>query len=115
MIESVPKFLQGIFPFSGTGYAAPAPLGGLSYTVPSDRRSQTIYLRAGNSTDDMVALLLLRDGTPMRYFPVGAKGAVHVPLSVIEDLQPDQKLEIMVAAPAGVSGTIVLDLGLLEI
>jgi hypothetical protein len=115
MIESSPRFLQGIFPFTGAGYAAPKSLGGLTYTVPSDKRCQAIYLRAGNSCAEMVALVLLRDGKPMRYFPVGAKGDSHVALAVVEDLEPDQKLEVMLAAPEGVAGTMVLDLGLMEI
>jgi hypothetical protein len=114
MIESSPRFLQGIFPFTGAGYAAPKSLG-LTYTVPSDKRCQAIYLRAGNSCAEMVALVLLRDGKPMRYFPVGAKGDSHVALAVVEDLEPDQKLEVMLAAPEGVAGTMVLDLGLMEI
>jgi assimilatory nitrate reductase catalytic subunit len=115
MIESTPKFLQGIFSFTGTGYTKPAPLGGLTYAVPSDKRCQAIYLRAGNSCAEMVALVLLRDGRPMRYFPVGAKADSHVALAVVEDLEPDQKLEVFLAAPEGISGTIVLDLGLMEI
>jgi hypothetical protein len=114
MIESVPQFMQGVFTFTGAGYDTPAPLG-VRYTVPSDKRSQTIYFRAGNSTDAMVAVVLLRDGKPMRYFPVGARAAVHVPLSVVEDLEPEQTLEAVLAAPAGISGTLVLDIGLLEI
>ncbi len=116
MIESTPKFLQGLFDFTGGGFASPKPLGETaSYTVPADRRSQLIYFRAGNSTDALVALVLMRDGKPMRYFPVGAKCAEHVPLAVVEDIEPDQKLEVMIAAPEGVSGTIVLDIGLMEI
>ncbi len=116
MIESTPRFVQGIFAFTGAGYAKPKPLGeNAGYTVPPDRRSQPIYFRAGNSSTEMVALVLMRDGKPMRHFPIGAKGAAHVPLAVVEDIEPDQKLEVMIAAPEGVSGTIVLDLGLMEI
>jgi hypothetical protein len=116
MIESTPKFVQGIFPFAGVGFATPKPLGeGASYAVPSDKRTQPIYFRAGNSSEAMVALVLMRDGKPMRYFPIGAKCAEHVPLAVVEDIEPDQKLEVMIAAPEGVSGTIVLDIGLMEV
>jgi len=115
MIESKPKFLQGAFSFTGTGYTTPTSLSGLSYVVPSDKRCQAIYLRAGNSCSEMVALVLLRDGKPMRYFPVGAKADSHVALAVVEDLEPDERLEVVLAAPEGTSGTIVLDLGLMEI
>jgi assimilatory nitrate reductase catalytic subunit len=57
----------------------------------------------------------MRDGAPMRYFPLGAKSAMHVPLAVVEDLMPESGLEVHIAAPEGVSGTLVLDLGLMEI
>ncbi len=51
----------------------------------------------------------------MRLFPVGAKASVHVPLAVLEDLEPDCKVEVLVSAPAGTRGHVVLDLGLMEI
>jgi len=38
-----------------------------------------------------------------------------VPLAVVEDLFPDTKLEIFFAAPEGSAGTVVLDIGLMEI
>ena len=115
-METQPRFITGVYGFTGQGLDAPVPLSaGLHYTVPADKRSQLIYFRAGNSCAEMVALILVRDGKPMRTFPVGAKGAVHVPLAVVEDLFPDSKLEIHLAAPQGTSGHIVLDVGLLEI
>ena len=51
----------------------------------------------------------------MRLFPVGAKASVHVPLAVLEDIEPDSKIEVLVSAPAGTRGHVVLDLGLMEI
>jgi hypothetical protein len=48
-MEAVPRFLQGLFPF---------------------KRAQLIYLRAGNSSGELVYLLLTRDGKPMRSVPV---------------------------------------------
>ncbi len=83
--------------------------------MPSDKRSQLIYFRAGNSADAMVAISLVRDGKPFRTFPIGAKGAVHVPLAVVEDLMPESSVTVFVAAPEGTSGHIVLDIGLIEI
>jgi hypothetical protein len=115
MMDSKPVFIQGVFAFQGGGYDKPAPLEGAAYTVPGDRRTQLIYFRAGNATGAMISFVLMRDGKPMRYFPVAAHGAVHVPLAVVEDIEPDSKLELFVAAPAGTSGTAVLDLGLTEI
>ena len=116
MIESIPRFLQGAFEFEGYGLMDPRPLARDQwYTVPSDRRAQLVYLRAGNSSDELVYLLLTRDGVAMRYFPIGARSAMHVPLVVLEDIEPDATIELLIAAPKGVSGTLVVDLGLHEI
>ena len=115
-MESFPKFLQGVFAFTGSGLGASTLLGSsLVYTVSSDRRAQLVYLRAGNSASELICLTLMRDGKPMRLFPIGAKAAEHVPLTVIEDLEPDTRVEIHVSAPAGITGEVVVDLGLIEI
>jgi hypothetical protein len=115
-MNPTPRFIQGVFAFEGRGLEVPAPLGpGATYTVPGDKRTQLIYLRAGNSSGELCYLQLLRDGKVMRYFPLGAKSSVHVPLSVVEDIFPQSKLELMVAAPRGAVGMVVLDVGLLEI
>jgi assimilatory nitrate reductase catalytic subunit len=63
----------------------------------------------------MIYVLLRRDGQPMRYFPIGARGSTHVSLRVVEDLLSDTVLDIAVAAPEGVHGTVVIDTGLMEI
>jgi hypothetical protein len=116
VIESKPRFLNGVYPFVGTGYEKVAPLADkLAYVVPSDKRAQLIYLRAGNSSPELVYLVLMRDGVPMRYFPIGAKGTVHVPLAVVEDIEPESRLEVFFAAPDAAHGMLVLDIGLLEI
>jgi hypothetical protein len=115
-MEATPRFLRGVFPFKGCGFDKPTVLdGALAYTVPSDKRAQLIYLRAGNSSSELVYLLLTRDGKPMRYFPVGAKSSEHVALVVTEDIFPETKLEVLLAAPADVPGSLVIDIGLLEI
>jgi len=114
MIDTIPKFLQGVFEFTGQGYTTPVPIS-LEYTVPGTNRAQLIYFRGGNSSTDMVNVVLLRDGVPMRYFPIGGSGAMHFQLAVVEDLQPDQKITLMVGAPAGATGTLVVDVGLIEI
>jgi len=116
MIESKPKFLQGVFPFTGAGYGSPLPISEtLDYTVPADKRAQPIYFRGGNSAEDMVCVVLLRDGEPMRYFPISGCGAVHVPLAVVEDLEPDSVITLGLAAPMGAVGTLIVDVGLIEI
>jgi assimilatory nitrate reductase catalytic subunit len=115
-MESTPQFLQGIYGFEGKGYFEPFLLDiKLQYSVPGDKRTQLIYLRAGNATGDLITLILMRDGKPMRYFPIGALADSHVSLAVVEDLQPDTKLEVFIAAPSNASGVLVLDIGMLEI
>jgi assimilatory nitrate reductase catalytic subunit len=116
MIDSTPRFLQGVFGFTGAGYGRPVLLdASLVYVVPPDKRAQLIYLRTGNSASEMAFFALMKDGVAMRLFPVGASGATHVPLAVVEDLEPDTKIEIFVGAPEGVSGTAVIDLGIIEV
>jgi hypothetical protein len=114
-VEPNPRFIQGVFSFEGKGLESPFSLGpNTSYKVPGDKRAQLIYLRAGNSASELISLSMLRNGEAMRLFPVGARASVHVPLAVVEDIFPESQLEIVLAAPEGVKGTLVLDLGLLE-
>ena len=115
-MEAIPKFLQGVFGFTGTGLDRPSLLDPeCVYIVSSEHRAQLVYLRAGNSSDALICLTLMRDGKVMRLFPVGAKSGEHVPLAVVEDLEPSTKLEVYVSAPEGVSGHVVLDIAALEI
>ena len=113
---SVPRFLQGVFAFEGQGLDAPSLLDeSLRYTVPPGASTQPVYFRGGNSCDELVYVALVRDGAPMRYFPLAAKGSTHVSLRVVEDLQADTVLEVFLAAPTGVTGTVVVDTGLVEV
>ncbi len=115
-VKSTPRFLQGVFPITGEGLAKPGPVdAALRYTVPAGASAQALYFRGGNSTGELVYVLLLRDGEPMRWFPIGAKGDVHVPLRVVEDLPGGTVVELHVAAPEGVTGDLVVDLGLVEV
>lgn len=114
MLEK-PSFLQGSFPFSGHGLESPTPLHSeLSYAVPFDKRAQLIYFRAGNSSDELIYIIITSNGIAKRYFPIGAKSAVHIPLVVVEDLEPETKIALLVAAPAGITGVCVIDIGLME-
>ena len=83
--------------------------------MPEGKRSQLIYFRAGNSSAELIYVLLMRDGKPMRYFPLGAKADTHVALAVVEDMLTGTILQTFVAAPEGVSGHVVIDIGLQEI
>src|SRR6201997_103460 len=114
--SSVPRFLQGFFTFDGKGFDNPFLLdSSLRYVVPPGVVTQPVYFRGGNSTDQMITVVLMRDGTPMRFFPIAAKGATHVSLRVVEDLLADTVLELYIAAPADVGGTVLVDLGMVEV
>ena len=115
MIDSQPRFIQGVIPFVGAGYTKPTPLSGATFTVAADKRAQPLYFRGGNSTGDMITVALMRDGKLMRYFPIGAKASVHVQLAVVEDVEPEMTLELVLLAPEGLTGTVIVDLGLVEI
>jgi hypothetical protein len=111
-----PAFLQGIFSARGKGLTDPVPLSPRAiYRAPADKRVQTIYVRVGNASSELVTLLLTRQGALMRYFPVGAKGAIHVALAVQEDISPETTLEVLLAAPDGLEVSVVLDVGFMEV
>ena len=115
MLEK-PAFIQGLYSFEGRGLANPISFEPpVTYVVPFDKRAQTIYFRAGNPAAEMIYMVLTRGSKPMRYFPVGAKGAVHIPLAVLEDIAPQSKVEVLIAAPEGMKGSILLDIGFMEI
>jgi hypothetical protein len=111
-----PRFIQAVVPFQGLGLMRPSPLrGDISYQAPSDKRAQLVYFRAGHSLDALVYLSLLRDGKVVRLFPLGAKGAMHIPLAVVEDLERGSRWEVLLGAPEGAQGTLVLDIGIVEV
>jgi len=115
-VKSTPRFLNGVYPIIGEGLGKPGPLDpALRYQVPQGKTAQALYFRGGNSTGELVYLLLLRDGVPMRWFPIGAKADCHVPLRVVEDLDGGTVVELHAAAPVGVTGEVVVDLGLVEV
>ena len=115
-MHSTPRFLQGVFSFEGKGLDRPAPIDpALSYVVPDGVAAQAVYFRGGNAAAELISVVLMRDGSPMRYFPIGAKGDVHVPLRVVEDLIAGTAIELWLGAPAGVAATVIVDLGLVEI
>lgn len=114
MLEK-PAFLQGSYSFQGHGLDSPQPLHSkLTYKVPFDKRAQLVYFRSGNSSAELIYVVLTADGSPKRYFPIGAKASVHVPLAVVEDLHPETSVGVLIAAPVGTSGVCVIDVGLME-
>jgi assimilatory nitrate reductase catalytic subunit len=113
---STPRFLQGIFTFTGQGLEKPGPIDeSLRYQVPYGVTAQALYFRGGNASDGLITVTLMRGGVPMRYFPIGAQDGTHVPLRVVEDLDGGTVLELYVAAAEGVTGSVVVDFGLVEV
>jgi assimilatory nitrate reductase catalytic subunit len=115
-VQPTPRFLQAIRTFAGQGldeYVSFDPP--LTYQVPDGRQAQCVYFRGGNSAAELICVVLTRNGEPMRLFPLGARSSIHLPLRITENLLTDTELELHVAAPPGVEGTVVIDLGILEI
>ena len=56
---------------------------------------------------------MLREGQARRYVPVAAGGAIHVPLAIVEELQPGTEITITAAAEGW--GKLILDVGFLEV
>ncbi|MGI4790564.1 MAG: hypothetical protein ACRYFS_17150 [Janthinobacterium lividum] len=112
---ATPRFLQGVYPFAGRGFFDVGPLNeALCYEVPAGATAEVIYFRAGNLSDDLLYLSLCVNGQPVRYFPVGPKADFHVPLSITETHLAGARIEVGIAAPRGLSGSVVVDVGILE-
>jgi hypothetical protein len=111
-----PVFIQGLCAYHGFGLDHPVGFDPpVTYVVPSDKRAQTIYFRAGNPSAELIYLVLMSRGKAMRYFPVGAKAAIHVPLAVLEDIPPGSPVEVLVAGPRELKSSVVIDIGFMEI
>ena len=112
---ATPRFLQGVYPFAGRGFFDIGPLNeALCYVVPDGATAEVIYVRAGNLSDDLIYLALCVNTRPVRYFPVGPKADFHVPLSITETYSSGAKIEVAFAAPRGLNGSVVVDIGILE-
>lgn len=110
-----PVFFQGVYPFLGAGLMTPHPVSPeLVYTVPEGCKAALIYLRAGNASDQMVYLSVVGNGKVRRYLPIGPQDGMHVELAIKDDMDAGTRLELHLAAGAGVLGTVVVDVGFLE-
>jgi assimilatory nitrate reductase catalytic subunit len=115
-MSSSARFLQGVYDFEGRGLHEPFLLDPqLTYTVPAGNEAQFVYFRGGNSGAELACAIVMRDGEPMRYFPIGARSSTHTALRVVEDLLAETRIELYLAAPQGAAGQVVIDLGLMEI
>ncbi len=111
--QAEPVFLQGVFPFIGCGLLEPSLLHpDLCYTVPPQQVARLIYFRAGNASDGLIYLSVVANGRVRRFFPISPQGATHVPLAIREGIDGETRVEIHLAAPAGVLGTVIVDAGL---
>ena len=110
-----PIFFQGVFPFLGSSLMHPRLLNSeLVYTVPVGCKAALMYFRDGNASDQMIYLSVTGDGVARRYFPIGPQDGAHVELVIKEDIPAGTRLELHLAAGAGVLGTVVVDVGFLE-
>jgi assimilatory nitrate reductase catalytic subunit len=92
---------------------APAALhADLCYTVLPGHMAHLIYFRGGNAADGLIYLSVVTDGAVRRYFPIGPQGTLHVPLAIREEIAERTRIEIHLAADAGLMGTVVVDAGL---
>ncbi len=87
----------------------------LSYTVPAGKTAELIYFRAGYLSEDLIYFSITANTTPIRYFPVGPKSDIHVTLAIAESHPGGARFDVCLAAPRGLVGTAVLDVGLVEI
>lgn len=105
--------LGGVYAFEGRGLHEPFAVdAGLRYTVPGGSMARAVRFHVVNRSDDMVCVVLVRDGSPMRYFPVAAQQEAEIPARAVEDLSGGSTLEVQVAAPKGRAGSLTVDLGL---
>lgn len=104
--------LQTITDVEGEGIDSPQDLN-LTYSVSQGCTAGVQYVRAGNTTEGMINITVLKDGKAMRYVPVAAGGAIHVPLAIVDELQPGT--EVSIGAAAERSGKLILDVGILEV
>ncbi|HEX2729297.1 MAG TPA: hypothetical protein VHM16_06045 [Rubrobacteraceae bacterium] len=104
--------LQTITKIEGEGLDSPKPLN-LTYTVPQGCTAGVQYVRAGSTVTGMMYIALLKNGKVMRYVPVAAGSAIHVPLAIVDDLRPGTGIEVVAAAEG--AGTLILDIGILEV
>jgi len=113
---ATPRFLQGVFPFAGRGLFDPVTVDdSLDYTVPAGTTTEILYFRAGNWSDDLIYFTIYADSVPIRYFPVAPKGDCHVSLAIVDPHRPGTRLSVVIAAPRNITGTVIVDVGLIEV
>ena len=103
--------LQTITDIEGEGIDSPQDLN-LYFTVSQGCTAGVQYVRAGNTSEGMINITVLKNGKVMRYVPVAARSSIHVPLAIVDELRAGTELSIVAAAEE--SGKLILDIGILE-
>ena len=110
------RFIQGLFNYNGRGLNEPVALEPKAdYIVPAGKRAHLVYCRVGNPSNELISLILKRDGKLTRYFPVGAKAGAQMPHALVDDLLANSEIEVVIAAPQGLAGSVLIDMGFVEI
>jgi len=78
--------LQKIADIEGKGLESPEDLN-LIHTVTQEYTAGVRYVRAGSTAPGMADITLLQNGKVMRYVPVAAGSATHVPLALVDELR----------------------------
>ena len=108
-----PIVLQGTFEFEATGLKNPQLLSPkLRFTVQPGCVAGIRFLRAGVICESMVCLSTVVNGLPHRLVPVAANSTTNVPFAIVEPLPAGSEIEIHIAANK--PGTIILDVGCLQ-
>jgi assimilatory nitrate reductase catalytic subunit len=110
------RFIQGVFTYQGRGFTQPVALEPKAdYVVPAGKRAHLVYCRVGNPVSELICLMLKRDGQLTRYFPVGAKAGAQMPHALVDDLLANSEIEVVIGAPEGLTGSVIIDMGFVEI
>jgi hypothetical protein len=110
------RFIQGVFTFQGRGFTNSVALEPRAdYVVPAGKRAHLVYCRAGNPTSELICLILKREGKLTRYFPVGAKSGAQMAHALVDDLLANSEIEVVIAAPEGLAGSVLIDMGFVEL
>ena len=84
----------------------------LTYGASQGCTAGVPYVRAGNTTEGMINITVLKTARRCATCPSRPR-TMHVPLAIVDELQPGT--EISIAAAAEASGKLILDVGILEV
>ena len=111
------RFLQGIFEFQGLGIDKPAPLDdSLVYVVPDGSIAQALYFRGGNTSDELVAVVLMKDGVADALLPDRCQGRrARTTAGGARTSKAAPRSSCTSPLRQGLTGSVVVDVGLVEV